>query len=113
MAIFYRVSKEETQQGVWYDIEGKFTGLIHDKFNFCKHNKLVMDFDPEIVGYLSATDDLEKLFEWFPKEDIIKLQEHGWFIHKYESEDFRFYERFQHYIINQNNMKVLEKIVLS
>jgi hypothetical protein len=33
-----------------------------------------MDFDVELVGWLSATDNLEELFNWFTKEDIVELQ---------------------------------------
>ena len=71
-----------------------------------------MDFDEELVGYLSATDSLETLYNWFTKEDIIKLQEHGWFIHVYETDDYHFYDRFQHQVISQANSKLLEKIEL-
>jgi hypothetical protein len=112
MKKFYRVSHEETQQGLWYDFAGKFTGFIHDKFNFCKNNELKMDFDKTIVGYLSATPDLESLWQWFTKDDILKLQEHGFFIHVYETSDFKFYDRFQHYVISQQESKLIEKIVL-
>ena len=62
--IFYRVCHVKTLQGLWYDYNGDFTGFIHDRFNFCKNNELKMDFDEEIVGWLSATDSLEKLFNW-------------------------------------------------
>jgi hypothetical protein len=109
---FYRVSHLKTQQGLWYDINGGFTGLIHNEMDFCRHNQLLMDYDEEIVGYLSATPTLESLFEWFPKNDIIKLQEHNFFIHVFESDDFKFYERFQHYVINQQTSKLINKIVL-
>jgi hypothetical protein len=112
MRKFFRVSHEETQQGLWYDFSGKFTGFIHDKFNFCKNNDLKMDFDETIVGYLSATPDLESLFNWFSVDDVKKLQEHGYYIHVFETNDFKFYDRFQHYVINQTKSKVLEKIVL-
>lgn len=84
--IFYRVCNPHTEQGLWYHFNGKFTGLIHNQFNFCKNNELKMDFDEELVGWLSATDSLESLYNWFTKEDIIKLQKHGWFIYKYEDE---------------------------
>lgn len=112
MKTFYRVSNIETQQGLWYNMQGEFTGLIHDKFNFCKNNELKMDFDPEIVGYLSATPDLDSLFNWFTKEDILKLQEHNYFIHEFETEDYKFYDRFQHHVINKEKSKILKKIVL-
>lgn len=112
MHTFYRVSNTDTQQGLWYDQSGKFTGLIHDKFNFCKNNDLKMDFDPELVGWLSAVPTLEQLYHWFTKEDILELQKHGYYIHKYETLEHRFYERFQHHVINQNNSKIIEKIVI-
>jgi len=73
MKTFYRVSNTDTQQGLWYNFSGEFTGLIHNKFDFCLHKELKMDFDEELVGYLSATDSLETLWQWFPKDDIIKL----------------------------------------
>jgi hypothetical protein len=112
MKQFYRVCNEQTQQGLWYAFDGNFTGLIHDKFNFCKNNELKMDFDPELVGYLSATDELDTLYQWFTKEDILRLQQHGWFIYMYETEDYKFYDRFQHYVINQTNSKLIKKIIL-
>lgn len=111
--LFYRISNEETHQGVWYDINGNFTGFIHDKFNFCKNNTLAMDFDPELKGYLSAADNRDVLDKWFSEEDIKKLQEYGWYIHVYESDDYWFYERFQHYVINQSTMRLVEKIILT
>jgi len=70
---FYRVNHEHTQQGLWYEFNGNFSGLIHNEFNFCTNNQLKMDFDPELVGWLSATDSLESLWNWFTMEDIIKL----------------------------------------
>jgi hypothetical protein len=104
---YYRVCHVDTLQGLWYDYKGDFTGFIHDKFNFCKNNELKMEFDEEIVGWLSATDSLETLFHWFTMEDIKELQNHGWFIHMFETEDVKFYERFQHLIIKQETSKVV------
>lgn len=110
--IYYRVCNKETLQGLWYDYKGQFTGLIHEEFAFCANNELEMDFDPEIVGWLSATDSLETLYNWFTKEDILQLQEQGWFIHEFEAVDVKFYERFQHLIINQETSKVIRIIEL-
>lgn len=112
MKKFYRVCNHETEQGLWYSFNGNFTGLIHNEFNFCKNNELKMDFDPELVGWLSATDSLETLYHWFPQEDIIRLQSNGWFIYVYESNNYKFYERFQHLIIHQASSKIVEKIIL-
>lgn len=109
---FFRVCNRETLQGLWYAFDGEFTGLIHNEFSFCLNTKLEMDFDPELVGWLSATDSLETLYNWFTEEDILKLQEKGWFIHEFEATDYKFYERFQHLIINQETSVVKNIIML-
>lgn len=110
--LFYRVSHKDTQQGLWYDFKGNFTGFIHDKFNFCKNNTLKMDFDETIRGWLSATDDLDELFNWFTKEDILRLQQNDYCIHIYETSSYKFYDRFKHYIINQDNSVLIDKLTL-
>ena len=102
---YFRVCHKDTLQGLWYTFNGEFTGLIHDEFSFCTNTELKMDFDPEIVGWVSAVETLDLLWNWFSKEDVIKLQEHGWFVHEYESEDNKFYERFQHTVIKQETSK--------
>jgi hypothetical protein len=101
-----------TLQGLWYTYDGEFTGLIHDRFNFCQNNKLEMEFDPTIVGWLSAVENLEDLWVWFSKEDIRALQEHGWFIHEFVTEEARFYERFQHTVIKQDVSRVTQLIAI-
>jgi hypothetical protein len=112
MKTFYRVCNTETQQGLWYSFQGEFTGFIHDRFSFCKNKDLKMDFDEELRGYLSATDSFEDLFNWFTKEDIKTLQESNYFIHEYETKDYKFYDRFQHFVINQENSKLIKKVIL-
>lgn len=110
MKTFYRVCNPESGQGLWYRSDGTFAGLIHDEFNFCSNSELKMDYDPEIVGWLSAVENLDDLWAWFTKEDILKLQEFGWYIHEYEVLEYRFYDRFQHPIICQSTSKVVRKI---
>jgi len=106
--IFYRVANNTSNQGLWYDIDGNFTGLIHEKYSFCRSNVLPMPFDENVVGYLSCTDTLDELYEWFPKEDIVQLEEHGYFLTVYESEDYREYEN--HWVFNQNNATFIQII---
>ena len=112
MKTFYRVNHEQTKQGLWYKFEGEFSGLIHSEFKFCTNNELRMDFDEELIGWLSATDSLESLYQWFTKKDIIELQKHGWYIHEFEVEEYKFYDKFQHFIINQETSKIKNKIEL-
>ena len=109
MKTFYRVCNLDTKQGLWYSFEGDFTGLIHNEFSFCKNNQLLMDFDPDLVGWLSATDKIEDLYYWFTPEDIVRLQSYDWYIYEYEAKDYKFYERFKHYVINQNTSLVVKK----
>lgn len=111
-SIFYRVSNIETDQGLWYDKNGQFTGLIHNEFNFCQNNELLMDFDPDVVGYLSAVEQLDILYNWFSKSDILKLQDYNYFIHEYKCNDFKWYDKFHHYLINQNDIKLNKRIIL-
>lgn len=108
---FYRIANEETKQGLWYDSKGNFTGLIHNKFNFCMNKDLPMPFDPEIVGWLSATDSLEDLFNWFSKDDIERLESHGYFITVYEAEKIKQYKN--HLVICQETSIIKERISLA
>lgn len=112
MKTYYRVCNINSKQGLWYDYKGEFTGLIHDKFDFCTNTKLAMDFDEELVGWLSAVDNLEALWQWFTKDDLLGLQEHDYFIHAFEAEEEKFYERFQHLVIKQETAIPVRKIII-
>ena len=99
--IFYRVGNLKTEQGLWYDFDGKFTGLIHDKFDFCENSELPMPFDPNVVGWLSSVDKLNDLFFWFTKDDIKQLEEHGYNIGVYEATEYKAHEN--HWVIKQDS----------
>ena len=71
-----------------------------------------MDFDQELVGWLSATESIESLYQLFTENDILELQKRGWFIHEFEAGDFKFYEKFQHLVINQETSKFIRIIEL-
>lgn len=111
MRKFYRVGTEK-QEGLWYDKKGNFTGLIHNKFNFCLNSKLEMPFDKELIGWLSVADSLDHLYQWFTREDILKLQEEGFCILEYESINFKFYEPFKHNVIDQKTSIITNKLKL-
>lgn len=98
---FYRIGTA-TSEGLWYDKKGQFTGLIHNEFDFCANNKLEMPFDEKLIGWLSVADSLEHLYQWFTREDIIKLQKEGFAILEYKAIDYKFYEQFKHNVINQD-----------
>lgn len=111
MPTFYRVCDPEKEQGLWYDPEGNFTGIVHG-LDYLRVQQLRMDYDPEVVGWLSCTDSLDKLWAWFSKEEILRLQERGLYIHEYTSKDFKHYKQFDHMLIKQDTARVIRKIVL-
>lgn len=112
MRTFYRVCNPTTEQGLWYNFDGTFSGLIHDRFKFCANHELAMDFDPELVGWLSAVENLDDLWVWFSREDILELQKHGWYIYEYSVENVKFYDRFQHWVIEQATSTISKRIEL-
>lgn len=108
MKTFFRVCNLDTEQGLWYNTDGSFSGLIHDEFNFCQNKDLVMEFDEDVVGWLSAVEKLDDLWCWFTKGDILKLEKHGWFIAEYETDVYKFYDVFSHYLICQNQSRLVK-----
>ena len=104
---FYRVGNKQNE-GLWYNKNGKFTGLIHNEFNFCSNSELPMPFDPNIVGYLSVTNNLTDLLYWFSKEDIQQLQKHGFHVLEYTATDYKKYKN--HYIINVNSSTIIRQV---
>jgi hypothetical protein len=109
--LFYRIANHETQQGLWYDFKGNFTGLIHAKFNFCTNSKLLMPYDLNIIGWLSATETLEELFQWFTQKDIEELEKHGYTIALYEASEYKFHNN--HWIIKQDSSKLVDCLSLA
>lgn len=104
MKKYYRVANLETNQGLWYDMDGNFTGLIHDKYNFCLNTELPMPFDPDLVGWLSATDSLDELYMWFPPEDIKKLEEYGYRVFEYIAPNVK---KYKNHLVNNQKTSVL------
>lgn len=111
MKLFYRVCNPDTQQGLWYAPDGTHTGLIHTLG--LTNSSLRMEPDPELVGWLSATETLDDLWKWFTPADVARLEEHGFFIHEYHVIAHRFYERFQHPVICQFTSRPTRRIPLS
>jgi hypothetical protein len=103
MKHFWRIANINSKDGLWYNQSGEFTGLIHNKFSFCKNSNLEMPFDEELVGWLSAVETLDDLFIWFTEDDIKQLEAYGCHITHYlvPEEDVKYYERFEHWVIKQ------------
>jgi hypothetical protein len=97
---------------LWYDLNGDFTGIILREYDFCTSSTLPMDFDDELVGWLSAVEDLDQLWNWFSKEEVKRLQEHNYFIYVFEAEEEKFYDKYQHLVIKQETATPVRKITL-
>jgi hypothetical protein len=108
--IFYRVGNINSE-GLWYNYDGNFTGRIH-KLDFLSNHKLPMPFEPELVGYLSAVETLEQLYKWFTREDIIRLQDMEYRIIEYISTDYKYYDYYQHYVINKETSIVNNNLII-
>ena len=106
--LFYRVGVDSAE-GLWYTPQGEFTGKIHNEYNWLSASKLEMPYDEEVIGYLSVVDNIEQLFQWFTKDEIIKLQKQGFKVFEYEATDWKFYERYQHNLINEKTSKIIRK----
>lgn len=106
MKIFYRVENTKTKNGLWYDIYGRFTGIINkDKFKELQNNNLPMPYNSEIVNYLSVAESLDDLKRWFNDNDMEILKPYGYVISEYESDDYKVVEN--HYVINKFTAKRL------
>lgn len=108
--LFYRVANHETQQGLWYDFQGNFTGLIHNEYSFCSNRELPMPFDPNIIGWLSTTETLDELFLWFNETDIQELEKFGYRIAVYEASDYK--KHHNHWVIKQDSSILTELVKL-
>lgn len=108
---FYRVANIETNQGLWYNWDGEYTGLIHNEFDFCENRDLPMPYDKRLVGWLSATQTLDDIWYWFPKEDLHRLQKHGWYLYEYIASKYKDHEN--HQVIDQQTSVPVIRLILS
>jgi hypothetical protein len=51
---------------------------------------------------------VEDIFHWFSREDIIRLQDFGFFLYEYEATDYRQHQN--HWIFEKNTARVLNRI---
>lgn len=110
MKHYYRIGKENI--GLWYSQTGEFTGSIHKDFNWLSASNLEMPFEKELVGYISVADSLEHLYQWFSIQEIKQLQEQGFFIEEWASNDVKFYEHYKHNVIEQSKSILINKILI-
>lgn len=104
---FYRVNNLDKTTGLWYNNDGKFTGLINSKYDNLKASALPMPFDTELVGWVSAIETLEHLFEWFTLEELKSLQKDHFFISEFAVVNYKHYEKYNHPVIEQSTSRLI------
>lgn len=108
--IFYRLGHITNGSGLWYNPDGQYHGSIHGMFNFCSNSALEMPYDEKIVGWLSACESLDELYNWFTKIDILRLQDYGYRVSCYGAADFR--RHSNHWVIKQDRSTLLYQMEL-
>lgn len=91
--LLYRVGKADDQaDGLWYDADGKETGLIHTLKNAAAAS-LPMGPHPlfRVDGckWISATDTRAMLRQWFSYGDILELLDRGYEVFEIEVRNYR------------------------
>lgn len=110
MKVFYRVQQDGTDKGLWYDRDGTYNGRIVTDFNWLKAHDLPMEpNEAKAGGWLSATDSLEVLFNWFSIEEIVRLQENNIYAYAYHATEFKWYDPYKHHLIKADS-KVIAKL---
>jgi hypothetical protein len=107
---FVRITHAKTKQGVWYDFDGNFTGLIHTKYSFCKSSNLQMPYCEDTVGWISATETIGELLEWFPLKDIRRLQIYGYEVALFESTLYKY--KGTHWLLSKKDSKRIGKVII-
>lgn len=113
--IFYRVQELGTTKGLWYDRDGIFNNRIQTKeeFGFLRHKNLPMEKDDAIpIGWLSATHSLQTLFDWFNMDELRILKSRNIYLFGYRVsyENYMWYSKYNHYLINSQNFELILKM---
>lgn len=81
MQTLYRVANKQTEEGLWYQKDGTYSGLItRVEGALCQH--VPMAFDPSIRGFLSACDNTSDMSNWFSLVDLKNLYSRGYRLYR-------------------------------
>jgi len=111
----YRVGRRLGQDGLWYDKEGRETGLIH-KLTEGNAGALPMDphpiFNSDGYKWISTTDTVEMLPHWFSENDMRELLDQDYEVFKIEVSGYRRFnfEVYSHEVFSVHQMISMEAI---
>lgn len=108
--LFFRVHHPDNL-GLWYNKDGIFTKEIEKYGIACAD--LEMDKNEEYAGgYLSCTDSLDNLFNWFTRQEIQKLEEAGYRTCVFKAEEHKFHDKYKHFLFKQEGSILVAEIQL-
>jgi len=106
--LFFRV-QHPNDIGLWYNGNAEFTNEIQ-KLNLNCAN-LDMSFDDNCSGgFLSCTDSLDSLYDWFSREELLKLVDNGYNVLAYQAMEHKFHEKFKHFLFKKEGSIIVAKI---
>jgi hypothetical protein len=88
----YRAGRREGGQGLWYDAEGRETGLIH---TLTEGSAAALPMGPHPVfradgrRWISTAETLADLGFWFSRNDMIEMVARGFEVQEIEVERYR------------------------
>lgn len=93
MARLFRVENPLSKQGLWYREDGTFNPFIQTALTNAIAKDLPMGFDPafkvEGLDWISATDSLPELKNWFSPKDLQELQSLGYSLFEFDVTRYR------------------------
>jgi hypothetical protein len=91
-ARLYRVGRRDGRQGLWYDDEGRETGIIH---SLAEGNAAALPMGPHPVfradgrRWISTAECLRDLGFWFSRNDMLELIGRGFELEEIEVARYR------------------------
>lgn len=108
--LFFRVHHPDNL-GLWYNANGEFTQEIQKHDISCAN--LEMDYNEDCVGgFLSCTDSLDNLFNWFSKAEIQRLEEAGYRACVFKANESKFHEKYKHFLFKEEGSILVAQIKL-
>lgn len=106
--IFFRVHHPKGK-GLWYNNNAEFTKEIGKLELGCAD--LETDQNEECAGgFLSCTDSMDSLFDWFGREELLKLKDNGYDICIFKSAEHKFHEKYKHFLFKEEGSLLVAKI---
>jgi hypothetical protein len=72
-----------------------------------------MDFNNECTGgFLSCTDTLDNLFNWFSRKEIQQLEEAGYKVCVFNAKESKFHDKYKHFLFKEEGSILVAQINL-